>query len=242
MRFPVLRGLIDRRLLINFTADSDVVAKILPPPFRPKLYKGKSIVGICLIRLKHIRPKGVPSLLGLSSENAAHRIAVEWEEEGQLREGVFIPRRDTSSLINHLAGGRVFPGTHHHAQFEVKEEGNRYHIAFTSSDGTSLSIEAEEAGTLDNHSIFENLEEASAFFKRGSIGFSPHGNSYEGVELTTYHWKPRPLGVEAAHSSFFENKALFPTGSIAFDNALLMTKLEHEWKPAGKKAGAKVRD
>ena len=197
------RGLIDRRLLINFNADPDVVAKIVPPPFRPKLYKGKSIVGICLIRLKHIRPKGVPPILGLRSENAAHRIAVEWEEAGEVREGVFIPRRDTSSLFNRLAGRRVFPGTHHHAQFDVKEEANRYHIAFTSSDGTSLTIDAEEAGALDNHSIFENLEEASAFFKRGSIGFSPHGNSYEGVELTTYHWKPRPLGVGAAHSSFF---------------------------------------
>jgi hypothetical protein len=49
---------------------------------------GMGIAGICLIRLKQIRPRSLPALLGLSSENAAHRIAVEWEEHGAYREGV----------------------------------------------------------------------------------------------------------------------------------------------------------
>lgn len=38
----------------------------------------EAIVGICLIRLKNIKPKGFLDFLGLSSENGAHRIAVEW--------------------------------------------------------------------------------------------------------------------------------------------------------------------
>jgi len=31
-------------------------------------------------------------------------------------------------------------------------------------------------------------------------------------------------------SGFYENEAVFPKGSIQFDNALLMTGVEHEWK------------
>lgn len=77
MKIPVIHGYIDRRILINYTADADVVQKIIPPPFRPQLYKGKAIVGICLIRLKHIKIKGLPNFLGMQSENGAHRIAVE---------------------------------------------------------------------------------------------------------------------------------------------------------------------
>src|SRR5436853_197186 len=101
MRIPIIKGTIKRRLLVNFRADPAMVRRILPPPFRPKLHKGFSLVGICLIRLEQIRPAGFPGALGLSSENAAHRIAVEWEDEsGNLREGVFIPRRDTGSLLN----------------------------------------------------------------------------------------------------------------------------------------------
>jgi hypothetical protein len=77
MRIPVIKGIIKRRLLVNFRADRAVVQRILPQPFRPKLHGEHSLVGICLIRLEHIRPSGLPGALGLASENAAHRIAVE---------------------------------------------------------------------------------------------------------------------------------------------------------------------
>ena len=73
---PIIRGVIDRRILVNFTVDPAVAAKLLPRPFRPKLVNGIAVAGICLIRLKQIRPRGWPAILGISSENAAHRIGV----------------------------------------------------------------------------------------------------------------------------------------------------------------------
>jgi hypothetical protein len=61
--------------------------------------------------LESIRPRGLPAFLGVSSENPAHRLAVEsGDSEGQLQEGVFIPRCETNSWVNALAGGRLFPG------------------------------------------------------------------------------------------------------------------------------------
>jgi hypothetical protein len=80
MKIPTIHGNIERRILINYTADPEVVQELLPFPFRPKIYKDKAIVGICLIRLKKVKPKGFPDLMGVSSENGAHRIAVEWDE------------------------------------------------------------------------------------------------------------------------------------------------------------------
>src|SRR5262249_12062992 len=110
LQVPIIRGVIDRRILVNFRVDPVVLGKILPSPLRPKLVNGTGIAGVCLIRLKHIRPRGLPAFVGVGSENAAHRIAVKWDEQGEGREGVFIPRRDTSSWLNKLAGGRLFPG------------------------------------------------------------------------------------------------------------------------------------
>jgi hypothetical protein len=123
MRIPVIKGRIKRRLLVNFRAAPEVVQRMVPAPFRPKLHEGRSIVGVCLIRLEQIRPAGVPGFMGISSENAAHRIAVEWDENGVAREGVFIPRRDTGSFLNRFAGGRLFPGEHHAATFTVVDDG-----------------------------------------------------------------------------------------------------------------------
>src|SRR6266481_1051775 len=105
MRIPVIRGIIDRRILVNFRVDPKVLEKLLPPPFRPKLVNGAGMAGVCLIRLHHLRPRYIPKALGIASENAAHRIAVEWEQDGESREGVLIPRRDTSSHFNTLVGG-----------------------------------------------------------------------------------------------------------------------------------------
>jgi hypothetical protein len=230
MLLPSIHGYIDRRILVNFTADPNVVRKILPEPFRPKVYKEKAIVGICLIRLKNIKPKGLPDFLGISSENAAHRIAVEWIDNDEIREGVYIPRRDTSLRLNTLVGGRIFPGKHYLAKFNVEEANGHYHIDCTSSDNTTILLEASEADCIDPNSVFETLENASAFFEQGSVGYSPNGNKFEGLKLHSYHWKVRPLGVTRMHSSFYENEALFPKGSIQFDNALLMTRVEHEWR------------
>jgi hypothetical protein len=235
MKIPTLQGIIDRRILINFIAYPDVVQKILPQPFYPKIYNGKSIVGICLIRLKHVRPKGLPDFIGVSSENAAHRIAVGWKEKGKITEGFYIPRRDTSSRLNNLAGGRIFPGKHYRAKFDVQEENGSYHIAFNSSDGTSISVDANTAEKYDSNSIFKDLQSASEFFRNGSIGYSPNQNDFDGVQLRTFSWEMKPLRISKVHSSFFENEELFPKGSIQFDNALLMTKIDHEWKPINTK-------
>ena len=230
MKFPTLNGLIDRRILINFTADPEDVASLLPAPFRPQIYGGKAIVGICLIRLKHIRPKGFPEFTGISSENGAHRIAVEWNEQGTTMSGVYIPRRDTSLRLNAWVGGRIFPGKHYLATFDVNETDNAYHVAFNSSDGARIAIQAKEAATFDPGSVFGSLDNASRFFEQGAIGYSPNGSKFDGMCLHLDRWQVKPLEVSSVHSSFFENEAFFPRGSVRFDNALLMTEVNSEWR------------
>ena len=231
MKLPTIVGTIDRRILINYQADRETIQRFLPSPFRPKLVKEKAIVGICLIRLKNIRPKGIPFNVGISSENGAHRIAVEWTEKGELKEGVYVPRRDTSSKLNSLVGGRIFPGVHHLADFKVKENNGRYNIEFRSDDGTFLSIEASETNDWNKLSVFDSQDCASDFFKQGTVGYSPNkiGEAFDGLELSTKKWEVSPLTVSQVTSSFFEDKTVFPEGAITFDNALLMRNIDHEW-------------
>ncbi|WP_118975429.1 DUF2071 domain-containing protein [Taibaiella koreensis] len=230
MKPPTLLGLIDRRILVNFTVDPGIVAGMLPGPFRPKTYKNKAIIGICLIRLKHIRPKGFPAFTGIASENGAHRIAVEWDEGNVVREGVYIPRRDTASRLNAWLGGRLFPGRHHLAQFRVEEGGDRYQVAFTSADGAHMAIDAQETTSLSPSSVFETLPCCSSFFEQGACGYSPNGTTFEGMKLTIPAWQVRPLRVSSVYVSLFEDESLFPKGSVVFDNALIMTGMASEWR------------
>jgi hypothetical protein len=232
MRIPVLRGIIDRRILVNYRADPEVLAKILPEPFRPKLINGAGMAGICLIRLKQIRPHFLPPFLGLSSENAAHRIAVEWDQGGEGREGVFVPRRDTSSRLNSSVGGILFPGVQNHARFNVQEGDGCYRIEMDGDDlQTHLIVEGHVASELPETSVFRSLGAASEFFERGSLGYSATARpgEFDGMELRSLGWRVEPLAVEQVESSFFADRSRFPAGSVEFDCALLMRGIEHEW-------------
>lgn len=232
MKIPMIRGVIDRRILVNFQVDPGILSRFLPAPFRPKLAGDAGIAGVCLIRLKEIRPRFVPAPWGISSENAAHRIAVEWTSEGQLHEGVYIPRRDTSSRLNTLAGGRLFPGMHHPAHFDVQEEGDSYSVALRSKDDqVHVEVAGRVASELPRASVFTSLEEASAFFERGALGYSAttQPGHFDGLELRSLKWRVEPLAVERVSSSFFADEKVFPKGSVHFDCALLMRDIEHEW-------------
>ncbi|HLJ80685.1 MAG TPA: DUF2071 domain-containing protein [Ktedonobacterales bacterium] len=232
MYIPTLEGTIDRRLLINYRVDPAVLQRLLPGPFRPKLIHGMGMAGICLIRLKQLRPRALPAPLGFASENAAHRIAVEWDEQGEYREGVYIPRRDTSSQFNILVGGRLFPGIHHHARFQVTETDETFSVQLESDDGeTQVAVEAHLATHLPERSIFASLEEASAFFEHGALGYSVtrRAGKLDSLELRCRNWKVEPLQVTRAQSSFFDDQERFPSGSADFDCALLMRAIRHEW-------------
>lgn len=234
LKLPVIEGVIRRRLLINFRADPEVVRQILPSGMSSKLHCGHSVVGICLIRLEKVRPKGMPTLISLSSENAAHRIAVEWNEDGQVREGVFIPRRDTDSGINALAGGRLFPGEHHHSRFDVVDTGESVSLKMLAADLTEIAVEARKASVLPPSSLFASLDEASQFFQGGCVGYSVTSDEgrFEGVELCVSGWNVAPLAVTKVESSYFGDKGRFPEGSIEFDHGLIMRDIPHEWHSA----------
>lgn len=233
MRMPAIHGLIRRRLLVNFRVEAEVMERFLPPPFRPKLHRGYAIAGICLIRLEQIRPRWLPGFCGISSENAAHRVAVLWDEpSGRTREGVFIPRRDTGSWLNHLAGGRIFPGEHHLADFAVTDDGSRISMSIRARDGSmSVQVRAHVSDSWPESSCFESLAASSAYFEGGSVGYSVTRDCcrLDGIRLQTEGWRVRSLAIDLVESSFFADETVFPAGSVTLDHALIMRDLRHQW-------------
>lgn len=232
MRVPRIDGVIERRLLVNYRVDPDVAARVLPAPFRPQLVAGYAVAGICLIRLGQVRPRGLPAVMGLRSENAAHRIAVQWDSPAGVHTGVYIPRRDSDSMVNVGLGGRLFPGVHRRARFDVRESEHDLHVAFSATDGSaSASADVTVAPTLQGSVLFADAEQASRFFEEGSTGFSATRDSctFDGMRLETPAWRIEPAQVTGARSSFFDDLEVFPPGSAVLDSALLMRGVPVTW-------------
>lgn len=228
-------GMIDRRLLVNYRVDPEVLSRQLPAQFRPQVVDGHAVAGICLIRMSQLRPRHFPAWIGLTAENAAHRAAVEWSEpDGSTGHGVWIPHRDTDSRIIAAAGGRLYPGPHGLAHFDVDDTGDRIRLAFRSTDGErSVRVRLRATGSLGGE-LFTDLAAASDFFERGSVGRSPSGGEgLDTIELRTDAWHVEPVEIDEVHSSFFDDSQRFPKGSAVADHALLMRRIPVEWVPAG---------
>jgi hypothetical protein len=228
----MVHGTIARRILLNYRIDPEILEGVLPRPFRPNLYCGKAIGGVCMIRFQALRPRLVPSWLGITSENAAHRIAVAWEQDGETKEGVFIPRRDTSSWFNKTLGGRVFPGIFDRSQFHVDESGARVRVQIVREDGIEeVLFSGHLADSMPGTSLFPTIEEAAGFFSLGATGYSAtrEAGRFHGMELRCLDWTIQPLVVDEARSRFFGDPERFPAGSVELDCALLMRGIAHEW-------------
>jgi len=223
---------IERRLLVNYRVDPERLEAVLPQPFRPRLVRGQAVAGICLIRLGELRPAGLPGRGGLRTENAAHRIAVEWDGRDGVRSGVYIPRRDTGARLTALAGGRLFPGRHHRAAFSVAETERDLRVAYTAHDDAArVAVDVAVADRWPGSALFASLDEASAFFRDGAAGFSPGRDpaAHDGLELRTEGWRVEPTIVRAAASSYFDDPRLFPPGTAVLDNALVMRDVRATW-------------
>jgi hypothetical protein len=224
-----MTGVIDRRLLVNYRVDPDALRPLLPDGLRLQTIGGAAIAGVCLLRLRDLRPEGLPAGVGLRSENAAHRIAVEWDDDSGVRTGVFIPRRDSGSWVNVAVGGRLFPGRHGAARFVSEESPEALHVRFT---GSTASVDVRVAVTpeLEGSGLFADLAAASAFFEAGSVGWSPNGDRgrLDGLELRTGAWTMEATTPESVGSTFFAGSPV-PASAAELDSVLLMRDVPVTW-------------
>jgi hypothetical protein len=229
---PVLEGIIARRILVNFRADPQVVRALVPAPLEVVTQAGAAVVGVCLIRLSQLRPKGLPGFVGIASDNMVHRVAIRSPTPEGPRDGVFVWQRHSDNALLTLLGGRLFPGAHHRARFHAVEDESGLTVeAFTGRSHSDISVSARRAPQWTPTPLFPTLETASAFFARGDRGVSSSldGRRLETIRLRTLEWSVSPLAVSQARVAFFEDEAHFPEGSVAFDGAILMHGIPREW-------------
>lgn len=224
--FKTLRAQVRRRLLISYRVDPKVAQSLIPEQFRPQIVDGSAVAGVCMIGLQSVRPGWLRPRLGFRTENVAHRIAVEWDEDGKTRSGVYIVERHSSSLVPVLAGGRLFPGVQKRARFQLDETASRFRLGM-SAPGMRVSVDVQLGGEWTS-SLFPTVEAASAFHEQGAVGWSPRrdGVGVEPLELTSKEWAVEPGRVLSLQSSYFN---ALPDGAAVLDSVVVMRDLPFFW-------------
>lgn len=229
---PTIEGVMKRRILVNYLADPALIRPLVPKPLELTLQNGSAVVGICLIGLQRLRPKGFPGVLGISSENMAHRVAIRFKENGRWKDGVFIWRRDTDQNLTALLGGRLFPGVHEKATFQVSESPSQISMAVETRRGRGdVALKASYPARWEPSRLFKTFGQAKAFFQKGDCGFSCalQKDRLEGMRLQTLRWEMEPIKITKVHSAFYEKLAQKAPNGIQYDCALLMKGIPHRW-------------
>lgn len=219
-----IESIIERRLLLNYRLDAAVAASLLPAGLRPRIIGNSALAGSCFIRLGSARPAGIPAALGWRTENAAHRVAVEWDGPSGPAYGVFLPEQFSGSRLASLAGRRGFPSPGRFGTFETRETGHEFNLAMRSS-GSFARVHASRGDTWQSE-LFNSHQAASEFFEASPVGWSAVSGRLRGVRLSTRHWRTSPVDVQELESSFFN---ALPAGSAIFDHALLMQQIPARW-------------
>lgn len=222
-----IRGTIKRRLLVNAVVDPDEAARRLPAGLRPHVTAEGTVVGCCLLEIEHIRPAGVPAVLGLGLRAAAHRISVEWDHPSGTTVGVYVPVRHTGSLPTRMLGGRWFPGVHRPARIEVAEDDTRLRWTVESrGDANQYGIRVDVS--LSPCEAAEPCEPIGGTCLAAAVGLSPdHHGMLEAARMEPEHRAARPVNVVDLDSGFLAGFAsAHPAPSY------LMRDVQVTWTPA----------
>ena len=231
VRIPRLATTVERRLLINYRVDATVAQGLLPNGLRPQLVDGSAVAGICMIRLNHLRPTWFRPRIGWGGENGTHRIAVEWDEtdpDGSTvtRTGVYIPMRHSSSILPVIAGGRVFPGQHRRARFDVEETADHFRVGMAARN-YRVRADVRLSERFSSGMFADDLDAASTFFRKDAVGWSPaRDGSLEGLRLDTDAWQVHAATAVTVESSLFD---AMPPGAAELDCVLVMRDVPITW-------------
>lgn len=226
---PAIRGVIERRILVNYRVDVGTLDAVLPEPFRGREVgeSGKGIGSVCLMRVGDARLRFAPSGFGASVETATHRISAEREKNGETENCVYVPRRDVSSGLFAAVGERLLPAELNRGNFRVVERDGVCRIRVNCGDEfAGVEVRETESGETDHDSVFDSTESAAKFFCEAGMRYSPSGDRYDSVELCPREWGMKPVEVGEARSSLFESLE-----GAELDSAFKMEDIEHEWRP-----------
>lgn len=233
MKRSTVKGLIDWKILINYKVELSVLQQYLPKPFFPRSIRGFGLVGIAVTKQKGVRSIGRPAPLGLNAMLVEHQAAVTWEDGGRLRHGLYIPRRDTSSLLQLMMGDRLSGGLHHLARIRARIRQDRYVVSMRgmNQEGVRAKLMAKLTDRFPMGSVMKELETAVSFFESGKVAYSPlyKHSIFEGVEWNAQDFSIQPLRVERLEGNYWEEIAGFPKKSIFFDHAILIQGAPYQW-------------
>jgi len=210
MRFPKnaisMVGDIDRCWLFAYRVPLDQVAKLTPEPLEAVSHGGFGFLNIVISQLSHMRPLGLPAIVGVRYWHVAYRIPVRASRSGKgAVEGLYFLRSDADSTPMVGLGNLMTDFRFHKCQLITGNSPGHIELKVISSEAPAeVGIDLDRQPELADGSPFTTLDEAQAFLKYKPAGIVVNGGEVDVLRITRDEsaWKSRLVHVDRAKFGF----------------------------------------
>jgi uncharacterized protein YqjF (DUF2071 family) len=122
---------------INYAVDPEALAKILPAPLEPEVWRGSAWVQLLMSSLRDMRPQGLMPLFGVCFYQISYRAAVQYRSaDGSLRRGGYFVRSETNHPVMRTVGNAL-------AEFRFHDFGGAEMTMLRDGERLTLGVDAE---------------------------------------------------------------------------------------------------
>jgi uncharacterized protein YqjF (DUF2071 family) len=226
---------------INYAVEPSALARLLPAPLEPEVWKGSGWVQVLLSSLRDMRPQGLGALFGVCFYQASYRAAVRYPSvDGTWRRGGYFVRSETNHPVMRAVGNAL-------AEFRFHDFGLADMVMVRDEEQLTLGVSpgAEFPGgrvvaVLDTRPL-DGPPPGSAWRSVDEL-HEPLVECYDalGVDRERGHlyiltidrdpWNPRFVAPIHLYCEYFDSGAL--GGGVArYDSTLHFRECGYRWRP-----------
>jgi uncharacterized protein YqjF (DUF2071 family) len=194
-------------LLVNFSLPEGLLRERIPAPLVLDLLGGRAVISMVSVKLRWMRPSGLPKLLGFHYHHVAYRVVVNGPKE----RGIYFLRSFADKRFIVAFGNALSEYQFERAGITYEERDGQMSLGVTARDPARTAISARlstERGELPRGSSFPDLSAAKEFTGPLTRAFSvSKKGAVTKVEIAREAWPIQPLTLESfANSEFPEAK------------------------------------
>jgi uncharacterized protein YqjF (DUF2071 family) len=223
---------------INYAVEPERLARLLPAPLEPEVFRGSAWVQVLMSSLRDMRPQGVSPLLGVCFYQVSYRAAVRYRNaNGDWRRGGYFVRSETSDPVMRRVGNAL-------KEFKFHEFGEAQMVMAREGELLTAAVDPEPAfpggrlvGVFDTRplphpppgSVWTGLEDLHEPLVEcyDALGVA-EGFVYV-LTIDREPWNARFVTPVQLYSEYFDDGPLAPGARL--DSVLHLTECAYRWRP-----------
>ena len=232
-RLAQATGVLENTVLLNFRTDAELLRRLLPEPFEPRLVDGFGLISILMFRMRDLACETDRGLPSPPSEHVLYRIAVTWQQGTRTYHGMYILRHEVNSRLPIRQRRRgLFPVIGQPVRWGKSPWKGSFEWTLRNNRRLRLRVGAKIARSFSGGSVFDSLEHASEFFSRERAAIAPRYQKsvFANTHFLPLAWGVKPLHVHRLKTDFDHLENIFPAGKIVYDSALIWPEMPCRWQ------------